>query len=315
MANLKSFSFVAEHGSWQLDLSPLASHSNLERIETRGSLKDADLSPLRDFKQLTALSMQIRNTVSDFTFLSDLTKLQKLELQIDHMSRVDFSHAADCAELTDVVLACRDFVDASSLSDCSKLKSLKIGPLKSFYDYNWPKHDPWANLIGQNRLRWGGRCHTYCVKLPASESIRFLDLSENHLEIQHLNCPYWVDFVKGISESELLDFSQIQECSNLERINLQMNGLLFIDLEPLSKIRRTGSKPLPSVDLTYNKLIAVSTGVYSPFSNRVFFGGMTYETEDNSAVAYRYWQAYEECQSIYPLTEDFLLWMDREWAK
>ena len=286
----------------RLDLSPLARHDDLREIVIKGYVEDADLSPLRDCRELRVLSVQMSKTRSGFAFLSDLRHLSRLELEVT-WPKVDFSPAGDCDQLTDVTLSCLQYVDASALTSCPKLQTLHIGPLDSIHD---------SDRSDSAWVRWGGRRYTFGVTLPSSKSLRSLDLSENYLTY-----PYWSDpdAAETIGESEQLDLTQLHGCSRLERINLQMNGLNFIDLRQMTDIERANNMPLPVVDLRNNYLIAVNTGVYAPSEDRVLLDDGVVVTKDDQQIIHEFWVAAEENRLPYPLGQEFIHWLERHWIK
>ena len=306
-SHLESFAFMSNVRSpglpdLRLDLSPLARHDDLREIVIKGYVEDADLSPLRDCRELRVLSVQMAKTRSGFAFLSDLRHLSRLELEVT-WPKVDFSPAGDCDQLTDVTLSCLQYVDASALGSCPKLQTLHIGPLDSIHDSDW-SDSVW--------VRWGGRRYTFGVTLPSSKSLRSLDLSENYLTY-----PYWSDpdAAETIGESEQLDLSQLHVCSRLEHINLQMNGLHFIDLRQMTDIERVNNMPLPVVDLRNNHLVAVNTEVYAPFEERILLDDGVVATKDDQQVIREFWNAAEENRLPYPLDQEFISWLELHWIK
>ena len=236
---------------------------NITELELPSEVKDT--SDLARFTGLTSLTIQNRTDLS-LDFLSDMTKLTKLDLTGCRPTRQDLSSIAAMPSLADLVLSDCGLSGIDPLKDVLGLTSLDLSNnsirniaalagMKNLQSLNLAHNalmelDSLTGLTNLKALDLSYNSISDVSPLSASVELETLDLSENHVSSLDALAKFSKLNTLTAGHNAISDVSPLSGCTALETLDLSNNQLT--DISSLAAL--TGLKNL---DISYNGVTAL----------------------------------------------------------
>ncbi len=244
-----------------IDLSPLASCINLQRVSLHGNqLQSVDLTPFASCSNLQELGLSGNHLKTiDLSPLATCTSLRAVSLDYNQLWSIDLAPLAACAGLQGLRLGKNQLqnIDLTALETCTNLLELSL-------DYNQLQTIDLSALsacTGLRKLELNGN-HLQSIDLnPLSYCTSFweLELSENVIHSIDLGplsyCTRFGRLWLHANRLHYIDLNPLASCTSLQKLGLNENYLHSIDLRPLASCTSLqtlwlNANRLQSVDLT-----------------------------------------------------------------